>query len=100
MKGEKIMKKKLLAYGFREAKKTQSYTLLTLDIHGMDDRFKTSLYWYSDQPKKIYINVFKLSGTQSISESDLFANTKGLYSGAVTNWESFKAAFPEIKVAL
>lgn len=93
------MKKKLLAYGFRESKKTQSYTLLTLDIHGRDDRFKTSLYWYSDQPKKIYINVFKLSGTETISESDLFANTNGLYSGAVANWKLFKEAFHEIEAA-
>lgn len=94
------MKKKLLAYGFREADKNQNYTLLTLDIHGMDDRFRTSLFWYSDEPKKIYINVFKLSGPTTFRESDLLENVNGLYSGAVANWEAFKVSFPEIKVAI
>lgn len=91
------MKKKLLAYGFAEVKKTQSYSLLELAIQGENDRFRTALHWYSDQPKKVYINVFKLSGTQTISESDLFANTNGLYSGALDNLENFKDAFPQIK---
>lgn len=91
------MKKKLLAYGFVEIKKAQNYSLLELAIHGDDDRFRTFLHWYSDQPKKIYIDVFKLSGTQTISESDLFTNTNGLYSGALDNWKKFKDAFPQIE---
>lgn len=92
-------RKKLLDYGFREVKKTQDYKLLYLEIAKVGDRFSTALYWYSDQPKKVYITMAKLSGAVTISESDVLANHNKLHNGVLENWKAFSEAFPEIKSA-
>lgn len=92
-------RQKLLDYGFKEVKKTQGYKLLQLDIDKTGDRFSTALYWYSDQPKKVYITMAKLSGAVTISESAVLENHNELHTGVLENWKAFKESFPEIESA-
>lgn len=88
---------KLIDYGFRQVDRTQDYRLLQLEIAKSGDRFSTALYWYSDQPKKVYITMAKMSGAVTISESDVLANHNELHTGVLKNWKAFKESFPEIE---
>ncbi|MGM7316905.1 hypothetical protein ABRY77_15035 [Enterococcus casseliflavus] len=93
-------RKRLTEFGFEEVKKTQNYRLLQLVISETGDRFRTVLHWYSDTPKKVYINMYKTSGTITIIEDDVLGNHNKLYSGVLKNWNRFKEIFPEIKSAI
>ncbi len=89
-------RKRLTEYGFEEVKKTQSYRLLQLVISKEGDRFRTVLHWYSDTPKKIYINMYKMSGAETLTEKDVRDNCNGLHCGVLENWTKFQDAFPDI----
>lgn len=90
-------RQKLLNHGFQEVKKTQDYRLLELKINEDGDRFPTVLHWYSDEPKKIYINMYKMSGSVTISETEVMENHNGLHDGVLASWKKFKETFTEIK---
>ena len=90
---------KLIDYGFRQVNRTQECRLLQLEIAKAGDRFSTALYWYSDQPKKVYITMAKLSGAVTISESAVLENHNELHTGVLENWKAFKESFPDIESA-
>lgn len=92
-------RKRLTDYGFEEVKKTQDYRLLQLVISEPGDRFHTVLHWYTDTPKKIYINMYKISGAVTISKDDVLRNHNELHDGVLNNWKKFEETFPEIKSA-
>jgi len=90
---------KLIDYGFRQVNRTQECRLLQLEIAKAGDRFSTALHWYSDQPKKVYITMAKLSGAVTISESAVLENHNDLHTGVLENWKAFKESFPDIESA-
>lgn len=75
-------------------------TIMIKDLPKENDRFDTVLYVYLADIDTVYINVYKLSGLQTISDGDLLRNHNECQSTAKAHYVKIMAALPFLSSAV